>query len=54
MTVTVTGGTLFSLAAQYYGDATMWTVIAAANNLSDPWLYGLITLTIPASDILSS
>lgn len=36
--INVNGGSLFSLAAQYYSDATLWTVIAAANGLIDPEL----------------
>ncbi len=47
-TVTVGGGSLYDVAAQQYGDATRWTDIAQANNLSDPSLTGIETLTIPA------
>ncbi len=46
-TVTVVGGTLFDLAAQYYRDPTQWTVIAQANGLTDPFINGIQTLTIP-------
>ena len=49
-TVTVTGGNLFALAAQLLGDATQWIRIAALNNLSDPFLTGVITLVIPDQD----
>ena len=45
--VTVMGGNLVDLALQYYGDAARWTVIAAANNLTDPAISGQITLFIP-------
>jgi len=41
------GGSLVDLALQYYGDATQWTVIAAANSLNDPAISGQVTLTIP-------
>ena len=41
------GGNLFELAAQLYGDATLANVIAQANGLSDPFLAGTVTLTIP-------
>jgi nucleoid-associated protein YgaU len=34
--ITVNGANLFQLAAQYYGDATLWTTIAVANGLNDP------------------
>lgn len=46
-TVTVTGGNLFAVAAQYLGDATQWIRIAQQNGLTDPQLQGTVTLTIP-------
>lgn len=46
-TVQVAGGTLFSVAAQYLGDASQWNRVAALNGLTDPWLTGLTTLKIP-------
>jgi hypothetical protein len=46
--ITVAGGNLFTLAAKYLNDATQWIRIAQANNLSDPVLNGVVTLTIPA------
>jgi nucleoid-associated protein YgaU len=46
--VTVAGGNLFALAAKYLNDATQWIRIAQANNLRDPVLAGVVTLTIPA------
>ena len=46
-TLTVAGGNLFQLAAQYLGDATQWIRIAQLNNLSDPLLPGLTTLLVP-------
>jgi len=46
-TITVPGGNLFQIAAQTLGDATQWNRIAELNGLSDPILYGLITLIIP-------
>lgn len=49
-TVAVAGGDLFRLALIHYGDALMWTRIALANGLSDPWLTGTATLVIPARD----
>jgi hypothetical protein len=39
---------LFSLAAQYLGDAGLWGDIAAASALSDPQPVGQFTITIPA------
>lgn len=47
ITITVFNTTLFKLAAQYYGDATQWPVIANANNLEDPFITSPITLFIP-------
>ena len=47
--VTQGGGNLFSLAANYYGDATKWDTIANANGLSDPQLSGINTIVIPAN-----
>lgn len=42
--ITVNGGSLYSLAAQYYGNANLWTTIAKANGLVDP--------EIPAGDAI--
>lgn len=44
---TTSGGNLFSMASKEYGDASAWTTIAKANNLTDPQLSGINTLTIP-------
>src|SRR6202046_1220378 len=46
-TVTTAGGNLFAIAQEEYGDATDWAAIAAANNLTDPFIQGSETLTIP-------
>lgn len=47
-TVTVQGGSLYTVAQQQYGDSTLWTAIARANGLTDPQLPNTpITLTIP-------
>lgn len=46
--ITVAGGNLFAIAAQQLGDATQWIRIAQTNNLTDPILVGIFTLTIPA------
>ncbi len=48
-TVTVGGGTLQQVAAMQYGDSSMWSLIAQANNLTDPVLSGINTLIIPPS-----
>ncbi len=48
--ITVSSGTLFQVAAAYLQDATQWVRIAALNGISDPWLSGLVTLTLPDID----
>lgn len=46
--ITVAGGNLFQLAAQYLGDASQWNRIAELNGLADPILpTTAITLTLP-------
>ena len=53
--VPVAGGNLFSIAQQKFGDATKWTSIAQANNMSDPVLSpGVQTITIPSEPSQSS
>ncbi|HVE21841.1 MAG TPA: hypothetical protein VNC39_07690 [Acidocella sp.] len=50
--VTVTGTTLYALAAKYLGDATQWIRIAQQNNLSDPQISGApVTLLIPEPNL---
>ena len=49
-TITVAGGNLFQIAAQYLGDATQWLRVAQANGLTDPMLSGVVTLVIPDPD----
>jgi L-ascorbate metabolism protein UlaG (beta-lactamase superfamily) len=48
--VTVASQTLFQVALTYLGDATQWIRIASLNGITDPWLDGLVTLTIPDVD----
>ena len=45
--ITIVGGNLYTLAAQYLNDATQWIRIAQANNISDPVLHGINILLIP-------
>ena len=47
--IQVAGADLFHLAAQYYGDATQWYRLAAANALFDPLVAGPAALVIPAA-----
>ena len=49
-TVTVSGTTLFRVAALYLGDATQWNRIAHLNGIKDPVLTGLVTLKLPDVD----
>jgi nucleoid-associated protein YgaU len=44
------GGNLFQIAAQLLGDATQWLRIAQLNNLTDPVITGVVTLSIPPVD----
>jgi len=49
-TITVNNDSLYRIAAEFYGDASQWTIIADANGLKDPQLYGTVTLIIPEWD----
>ena len=49
-TIIVTGGNLFQVASAELGDATQWNRIAELNELSDPMLSGLTTLSLPDVD----
>lgn len=49
-TVTVSGTTLFHVAAKYLNDATQWNRIAQQNGLNDPVILGVVTLQIPDID----
>lgn len=46
-TVSTAGGNLYQLGQDTYGDATDWAAIAAANGLTDPFIQGIETLTMP-------
>lgn len=46
-TVDVSGGTLYQVAANEYGDPKLWQPIAQANGLTDPVITGNVTLKIP-------
>lgn len=43
----VSNTTLFHLAETYLGNALLWTFIAKANGLSDPWITGEAAIRIP-------
>ncbi len=44
------GDDLYRIAAEFYGDATAWTLIAFANSLTDPLIQEDAVLVIPAFD----
>lgn len=46
-TVTLSGGNLYQVASDQYGDSSKWTSIAAANGLTDPQLTGIQTIVVP-------
>lgn len=48
--ITVTGGTLFAVAASELGDATQWNRIARLNRIADPRLSGVVSLRLPEVD----
>lgn len=45
--ITVSGGNLFQVAVEQYGNAMGWVQIAQANGLTDPQLTGVVNLSIP-------
>jgi hypothetical protein len=53
-TIVVSNPNLMQLASQYYGDSTLWPLIAQQNNLQDVLPIGLFTLTIPPTSIQTS
>ncbi|MBU9823200.1 hypothetical protein J1782_25240 [Rahnella sp. BCC 1045] len=48
-TVTLSGGNLYQVASDQYGDASLWSSLASANNLTDPQLTGINTIIIPSN-----
>ncbi len=49
-TLITASGTLFHIAARELGDATQWIRIAQLNDISDPQLRGVVSLTLPDRD----
>ena len=45
--VQVSNTTLFHLAAKFFGNALLWTAIAEANGLIDPWIFAQTSIIIP-------
>lgn len=52
--VTFINPNLYRVAVQYYGNLDYWTVIAQANNLTDPKFVGTIALLIPPQPSVST
>lgn len=52
--ITVSGGDLFTVAQQQYGDATKWTTLGQANNMADPKIVGTQELKVPPAASTSS
>jgi hypothetical protein len=48
-TITVTGGNLFEIASRMLGDAELWSAIATASFIEDPWLQGLTRVNVPCA-----
>jgi ethanolamine utilization microcompartment shell protein EutS len=53
-TITISGGNLYQVSSDQYGDPSLWESIASANGLSDPQLTGINTLTIPSNPATAS
>lgn len=47
--ITLSGGNLYQIASDEYGDATYWDSLATVNGLTDPQLNGINTITIPTT-----
>lgn len=47
--VTLSGGNLYQVAADNYGDARYWESLATVNNLTDPQLTGINTIVVPTT-----
>ncbi len=47
--ITLSGGNLYQVAADQYGDASLWGSLASANNITDPQLTGINTIIVPSN-----
>jgi nucleoid-associated protein YgaU len=43
----VSNTTLYHLAAKHFGNALLWTAIAEANDMIDPWIWYQTDIIIP-------
>ena len=48
-TVTLSGGNLYQVASDQYGDATQWESLATVNGIDDPQLTGINTIQVPTT-----
>lgn len=48
--LTVSATNLFRIAAEQFGDALQWILIARLNGISDPMIGGVITLKLPSAN----
>lgn len=48
-TITLSGGNLYQVASDQYGDATKWDSLAMVNKISDPNLSGINTIIVPSN-----
>ena len=46
-TIVTCGGNLFDIAGRYLNDPNQWSLLATLNGIRDPWLNGIVSLTIP-------
>jgi hypothetical protein len=53
-TITVVGGNLWAIAAREMNDAQQASRLATINGLTDPFLTGQVTLSIPPADATQS
>lgn len=51
--VTFVNPNLYEVSVKYYSSVDFWTVIATANNLTDPEVRGTVTLLIPPKPVNS-
>jgi nucleoid-associated protein YgaU len=47
--VALPGITLFHIASEYLGDATQWSRIALINEIRDPFVITLMSLSVPTT-----
>ena len=48
-TITLSGGNLYQIASDQYGDATLWESLATVNGIDDPQLTGINSIQVPTT-----